>query len=191
MRIYQKQIQSVAIQCVANILPQLPLDTVENVLLPFALECTVDAVNGNNVRVCGGEGGEKIACQTISSPAHDISCLIPSYLIEFDFFLSQGLLKTILRERRSILSPSMIAMEILPCLLPHTLNKEWKFSEFKYIMSTLYEYLNYLNETKPYPSGHDYSLHSSQREEIKHNDQAIKVRIDHGEPVIVKKITVA
>ncbi|VDK33591.1 unnamed protein product [Taenia asiatica] len=182
------QIQSVAIQCIANILLQLPLDTVENVLLPFALECTVDAVNSDNVRVCGGEGSEKITCHTISFPAQDISCLIPSYLIEFDFFLSQGepvislccLLKTILRERRTILSPSMIAMEILPCLLPHTLNKQWKFSEFKYIMSTLYEYLNYLNETKPHPSNNDCSLHSSQKEEIKLHDQAIKVRIDHG-----------
>lgn len=79
-----------AIQCVASILSQLPLDTVENVLLPFALECTVDAVNGNNGRACGGGGSEKLSFQTTFSPTQDISCLIPSYLIEFDFFLSQG-----------------------------------------------------------------------------------------------------
>ncbi|KAL5104276.1 hypothetical protein TcWFU_005278 [Taenia crassiceps] len=182
------QIQSVAIQCVANILSQLPLDTVENVLLPFALECTADAASGNTVRVCSREGSEKSACQNLFSATQDVSCLIPSYLIEFDFFLSEGepvislccLLKTILRERRAILSPSIIAMEILPCLLPHTLNKHWQFSEFKYIMSTLYEYLNYLNETKPHPSGYDCSQHSSQTEEMKHQDQAIKVRIDRG-----------
>ncbi|EUB55472.1 hypothetical protein EGR_09680 [Echinococcus granulosus] len=133
------QIQSVAVQCMANILPQLPLATVENVLLPFALQSMVEAANGNTVRVCGGGSSERAVRQSASYPARDASCLIPGYLNEFDFFLSEGepvislccLLKAILHERRTILSPSMIAMEILPCLLPQTLNKQWQFSEVR------------------------------------------------------------
>ncbi|VDM19771.1 unnamed protein product [Hydatigera taeniaeformis] len=179
-------------QCMANILSHLPLDTVEHVLLPFALECTVNAANSNTLRACdkgvGVGGGERVACQSTASPSTDASCLLPSYLIEFDFFLTQGepvislccLLKTILRERKALLSPSMIAMEILPCLLPHTLNKQWQFSEFKYIMSTLYEYLNYLNETKPSPSGLDCALQASQAEDVKPQEQPIRVCIDRG-----------
>ncbi|KAH9277574.1 hypothetical protein ECG_09728 [Echinococcus granulosus] len=181
-------IQSVAVQCMANILPQLPLATVENVLLPFALQSIVEAANGNTVRVCSGGSSERAVRQSASYPARDASCLIPGYLNEFDFFLSEGepvislccLLKAILRERRTILSPSMIAMEILPCLLPHTLNKQWQFSEFKYIMSTLYEYLNYLNETNLPPSGQNLYLQSSQKEELKQHDQAIKVCVEGG-----------
>ncbi len=45
-----------------------------------------------------------------------------------------GLLKAILRERRNVLSPTMIAMEVLPCLLPHTLNKQWEFSEVSWLV---------------------------------------------------------
>nr|CDS20425.1 hypothetical protein EgrG_001108300 [Echinococcus granulosus] len=181
-------IQSVAVQCMANILPQLPLATVENVLLPFALQSMVEAANGNTVRVCGGGSSERAVRQSASYPARDASCLIPGYLNEFDFFLSEGepvislccLLKAILHERRTILSPSMIAMEILPCLLPQTLNKQWQFSEFKYIMSTLYEYLNYLNETNLPPSGQTLPLQPNQKEELKPRDQAIKVCIEQG-----------
>ncbi|KAM7541415.1 hypothetical protein Aperf_G00000045699 [Anoplocephala perfoliata] len=174
------QIQSVAIQCVANIIPYLPRNVVENVLLPFALEATAEAANNaGTVRVRGGSeevhGG---------SAALDESCLIPCYLIEFDFFLSKGepvislccLLKTLLRERRSILSPSMIAMEILPCLLPHTLNKQWQFNEFKYIMSTIYEYLDFLNEANPPPSSQDNFQSPSRKETTRNGDQEIKLK---------------
>ncbi|VUZ46618.1 unnamed protein product [Hymenolepis diminuta] len=183
------QVQSVAIQCVANIISQLPLDVIENVLLPFALEATAEAANNaGTVRVSGGNGGRSCIQGDSASVARDIPCLIPAYLIEFDFFLSEGepvislccLLKTILRERRSILSPSMIAMEILPCLLPHTLNKQWQFSEFKYVMSTLYEYLNFLNEANPSPPVQESSQSNNQKDTKRNCDQEIKVCIDRG-----------
>nr|CDS33607.1 hypothetical protein HmN_000522700 [Hymenolepis microstoma] len=183
------QIQSVAIQCVVNIISQLSLDLLENILLPFALEATAEAANnGGTVRVSGGNGEQNSVQRGSASATHDVPWLIPGYLIEFDFFLSQGepvislccLLKTILRERRSILSPSMIALEILPCLLPHTLNKQWQFSEFKYVMSTLYEYLNFLNEANPTPLVQESPQANIQRTMAKCADQNIKVRIDRG-----------
>ncbi|VDD77217.1 unnamed protein product [Mesocestoides corti] len=184
------QIQSVAILCMANILPYLPLDVVENTLLPFALESAADAANnGTTVRIYGAAGEKSASSATSTTDGrgpHEVPCLIPEYLINFDFFLSEGepvisiccLLKTILRERRSILSPSMIAMEILPCLLPHTLNKQWQFSEFKYIMSTLYEYLNYLNESNQASGSQDLSIHHLPINEPRAADQGVKVCIN-------------
>ncbi|VDO09726.1 unnamed protein product [Rodentolepis nana] len=85
------QIQSVAVQCVGNIISQLSLDVLENILLPFALEATAEAANNaGTVRVSGG-GGERNSTQRGSATAaHDAPWLIPGYLIEFDFFLSEG-----------------------------------------------------------------------------------------------------
>ena len=75
----------------ANILPHLPLDVVENVLLPFALESIADAAtNGGTVRVCGGSKSERNSYRSSTSSGQDVTCLIPVYLIEFDFFLSEG-----------------------------------------------------------------------------------------------------
>lgn len=72
--------QSLAVVCVANILPYLPLDKVEDVLLPFALESASDAVHeGSTVRIFGG-GGD----------AHTEVQGVPKYLVETDFFLSEG-----------------------------------------------------------------------------------------------------
>ncbi len=49
----------------ANILPYLPLDTVEDVLLPFALESAAEATNtdGTTVRIFGGSSTGRIACE--------------------------------------------------------------------------------------------------------------------------------
>ena len=75
----------------ANILPHLPLDTVENILLPFALESIADAAsNGGTVRVCGGCKSEQSSHRSTTSDGQEVTCLIPFYLIEFDFFLSEG-----------------------------------------------------------------------------------------------------
>ncbi len=47
-----------------NILLFLPLGTVEDVLLPFALESTTEAANtdGTTVRIFVGSGSGRIAC---------------------------------------------------------------------------------------------------------------------------------
>ncbi|KAM3177259.1 hypothetical protein ACTXT7_004871 [Hymenolepis weldensis] len=138
------QVQSVAIQCVANILSQLPLDVIENVLLPFALEATAEAANNaGTVRVSGGNGGRSCIQGDSASAARDIPGLIPGYLIEFDFFLSEG-------------------------------------EPFKYVMSTLYEYLNFLNEANPSPLAQESSQSNNQKDTKRNCDQAIKVCIDRG-----------
>ncbi len=78
----------------ANILPYLPLDTVEDVLLPFALESAAEAANtdGTTVRIFGGSGSGRIACGpgSFSDAQGRGTTLIPGYLIDFDFFLSEG-----------------------------------------------------------------------------------------------------
>lgn len=70
--------------CIAKILPYLRLDEIQHVVLPFALETTSDAANNEGTVYMSGDAQIPIHHDTDHQRSE------PSYILEFDFFLSEG-----------------------------------------------------------------------------------------------------
>ncbi|BHF81971.1 hypothetical protein SprV_0802510700 [Sparganum proliferum] len=190
--VFRPQLQSVAVLCIAHLLPHLPNDVIVGTVLPFALEAAADAANNAKLVVSAAQDNEKKEAKC-RMPMQ----LIPSYIVEFDFFLSEGepviaiccLFRAIIRECKHVIHPQTIALEIIPNMLPHTLAKHWQFSEFKYLMSTLHELVDCLGEL--FPEGMDQTFPTEEDTNDCKNEKAPKRNIcvlvdeipaDHSSP---------
>ncbi|KAL7053564.1 hypothetical protein AAHC03_027028 [Spirometra sp. Aus1] len=83
--VFRPQLQSVAVLCIAHLLPHLPNDVTVGTVLPFALDAAADAANNAKLVVSTAQDNEKKEAK-YRMPMQ----LIPSYIVEFDFFLSDG-----------------------------------------------------------------------------------------------------
>ncbi|KAL7054213.1 hypothetical protein AAHC03_026415 [Spirometra sp. Aus1] len=83
--VFRPQLQSVAVLCIAHLLPHLPNDVTVGTVLPFALDAAADAANNAKIVVSAAQDNEKKEAK-YRIPMQ----LIPSYIVEFDFFLSEG-----------------------------------------------------------------------------------------------------